>query len=158
LITHECHSNGKLPEKQIIFKSEVLGSPKENAGIEAFLQYAVIATPESYKKFKSDLFSGISIADNEFLFSGGFTGAIAELDNLYKTISFDKPACIITGRQDNAVGYSYAYELLERFPRATFAIIDCAGHNLQIDNELIFSQLIKDWIWRIELSKAIVRA
>lgn len=65
----------------------------------------------------------------------------------------DKPTCIITGRQDSSVGYAHAYELLDKFPRATFAVLDCAGHNLQIESELLFNQLIKDWLKRIELNQ-----
>lgn len=51
------------------------------------------------------------------------------------------------------MGYLAAYELLVQFPRAAFAIVDCAGHNLQIDNEVLFNQFVKDWIWRIEMNR-----
>ncbi|MCL2253483.1 MAG: alpha/beta hydrolase [Lachnospiraceae bacterium] len=149
LITHECYSN-KLPERQIIYKSDELASPEENAEIKDFLNFAVIATPEMFERYQREIATGYNLSDKEFLFNGGFTGSVPALDSLYKTLKFDKPACIITGRQDHCVGYSYAYQLLENFPRATFAILDCAGHSLQLESEQLFSQLIMDWLWRVD--------
>lgn len=154
LVTHQCFNGDiPLPGRRVLFKPENLPSPEEDQNVTAFLDYAVIASPENLEKYKNDILPGINAADHEFLYSGCFKGSVLELDDLYKTIRFDKPACIIAGRQDHAVGYSYAYALLERFPRATFAVLDCAGHNLPIDDEPIFSQLIKDWIWRMGINE-----
>ena len=142
---------GKLPKNNIILHTEITESEEDNTALRAFLEVAVIATPEIYEKFKKDIYSGIKIHNKEFL-SGYYKGEYnTNYEKILKTVTFDKPACILTGRQDNAVGYSVAYEILDRFPRATFAILDCAGHNLQIDNEPTFVQLVKDWIWRVEL-------
>ncbi|MCL2698379.1 MAG: alpha/beta hydrolase [Oscillospiraceae bacterium] len=149
-ITHECIGSSRLPEKPVLYKSKDFEALNNDSDISSFMSMAVIATPEIFRRYKDEILSGIRIADSEFLFNGGFTGAVPELDNLYKTISFDKPVCIITGRQDHAAGYSYAYELIDRFPRATFAVLDCAGHNLQIENEAMFNQLIKDWLRRTQ--------
>ena len=152
LVTHKCFKDNKLlPKHRVLFKSEDLPSPEEDPDFDGFLDYAVIATPEAFGKYKNDVLPGVNAADNEFLYSGVFKGSVPKLDNLYKTIKFDKLACIITGRQDHTVGYLCAYELLERFPRATFAVLDCAGHNLPIDNEPVFNQLVKDWLLRVEL-------
>ena len=68
-----------------------------------------------------------------------------------RELTFDKPTCILAGRQDDVVGYTLSYKLIERFPRATYAVLDGAGHILQIENEPIFQQFVKDWICRVEL-------
>jgi pimeloyl-ACP methyl ester carboxylesterase len=146
---------GKLPERKIIWCSESLSSAKNDADVKAFLNIAVIATPEIFEKYKNDILSGVKAADNTFL-SEHYKGEYnPDFEKALREISFDKPACILTGRQDNAAGYFAAYKILDRFPRATFAVLDCAGHNLQIDNEPIFTQLVKDWIWRVELENKI---
>ncbi|MCL1806865.1 MAG: alpha/beta hydrolase [Oscillospiraceae bacterium] len=143
-----------LPEKQIIWKSPELGSPEDDPDLAAFLEYAVIAAPETYRRYKSDILSGIQISDTEFL-SNYFNGDCdPPLYHSLKAAPFHKPSCIITGRQDQAVGYSDAFKLVEMFPRATYAAVDCAGHNLQIDNEPLFAALIMDWIWRVELQSS----
>jgi len=141
----------KLPQKEILRRSKQLGSENDNADIKSFLDFAVIATPEKFEKYKNAILSGVKIHDKEFLsnyYNGDFN---PEYEGKLRSIAFNKPSCILTGRQDHCVGYLSAYEILERFPRATFAVLDCAGHNLQIDNEPVFIQMVKDWIWRVEL-------
>jgi pimeloyl-ACP methyl ester carboxylesterase len=45
--------------------------------------------------------------------------------------------------------YKDAWSILENFPRATFAVLDRAGHSLQIEQEEIFNSLINEWISRV---------
>ncbi|WP_099467643.1 alpha/beta fold hydrolase [Konateibacter massiliensis] len=147
LVTHEREN---LPEKQIIWQDKAL-IEEDDADLKSFLDMAVIATPEIYNKYKNDILSGIKIADTEFL-SNYFDGKFSdEYKKRVNSMIFNKPSCILTGRQDQVVGFFDAYKILGNFPRATFAILDCAGHNLQIDNEFLFNQLLMDWIWRVEL-------
>ena len=54
------------------------------------------------------------------------------------------------GRQDATVGYRDAWELIENYPRGTFAILDRAGHNLQIEQEGLFNALVNEWLDRVE--------
>jgi len=48
---------------------------------------------------------------------------------------FLAPTLILTGRQDNICGYRDAWEVLELYPRATFAVLDRAGHILRGEQE-----------------------
>jgi pimeloyl-ACP methyl ester carboxylesterase len=43
---------------------------------------------------------------------------------------FPAPALFLLGRQDNVVGYRDAWDVVENYPRATFAVLDRAGHFL----------------------------
>jgi len=140
----------RLPKREIIWQSGLSDLKEEENDIKTFLNVAVVATQEVFEKFKSNVLSGMKIHDKEFLskYKGEYNH---NLEKALQKITFEKPSCILTGRQDNHAGYSVAYEILDRFPRATFAILDCAGHNLQIDIEPTFVQLVKDWIWRVEL-------
>ncbi|MCL2139541.1 MAG: alpha/beta hydrolase [Treponema sp.] len=143
---------GYLPEKNIIWNSGLPDSA-EDEDVKGFLDMAVIATPQIFSTYKKDVLSGVKIHDQVFL-SGCYKGEYNPgMEKALRTARFDKPACIITGRQDHIVGYSAAYKILDRFPRAAFAVLDCAGHNLQIENEPVFSQLVKDWILRVEMEE-----
>jgi len=144
---------GELPARKVILNSEVLESKKSDPDIKTFLDVAVLATPKIYEKFKNDVLPGLKAADQEFLTNNYDAEYDPDFENKLNAVGFDKPACILAGRQDHFVSYAGAYELLDYFPRATFAVLDCAGHNLQIDNELLFNQLVKDWIWRVELNQ-----
>jgi pimeloyl-ACP methyl ester carboxylesterase len=60
------------------------------------------------------------------------------------------PGLFLLGRQDLAVGYRDAWALLERYPRATFAVLDRADHLLPIEQEVVFHALVNDWLDRVE--------
>ena len=62
---------------------------------------------------------------------------------------FERPSLILTGRQDSTVGYRAAWALLEEFPRATYAVLDMAGHQLgRIERPVPFRALVGDWLER----------
>jgi pimeloyl-ACP methyl ester carboxylesterase len=57
---------------------------------------------------------------------------------------------IVTGRQDHVVGYQDAWRLIENYPRATFAVLDMGGHNVQIEQEDVFNSLVHSWLDKLE--------
>ncbi|MET8349477.1 MULTISPECIES: hypothetical protein [unclassified Micromonospora] len=40
------------------------------------------------------------------------------------------------------------FALLPHYPRATFAVLDVAGHNLQIEQPRLFDALMHEWLDR----------
>jgi len=63
---------------------------------------------------------------------------------------FKAPVLIVAGRQDAVVGYRQAWDLLEHYPRGTFAVLDRAGHMLEIEQEGLFRALAGEWLDRVE--------
>ena len=61
----------------------------------------------------------------------------------------DARRCSLTGRQDSTVGYARAWELLEHFPRATFAVLDRAGHALPHEQPELIRALVTEWLDRV---------
>ena len=57
---------------------------------------------------------------------------------------------MITARQDTTVGYRDAWEILESYPRATFAVIDRADHVWPVESPALLAALVDDWLGRIE--------
>ena len=70
------------------------------------------------------------------------------MDTLDEPLS--APALIVTGRQDAVVGYRDAWSIIENFPRATFAVLDRAGHTLEVDQQPLFRALVNEWLDRVE--------
>lgn len=64
--------------------------------------------------------------------------------------SFAKPTLIVAGRQDTTVGYRDAWDILESYPRATFAVIDRADHVWPVESPALLAALVDDWLDRIE--------
>ena len=63
---------------------------------------------------------------------------------------FEKPVLIVVGKQDDAVGYRDAWKMMELFPRATFAVLDKAGHLLPLEQGELLRALADDWLQRVE--------
>jgi pimeloyl-ACP methyl ester carboxylesterase len=64
--------------------------------------------------------------------------------------TFAKPTLIIAARQDTTVGYRDAWEILESYPRATFAVVDRATHGWPVESSALLAALVDDWLERIE--------
>ena len=62
---------------------------------------------------------------------------------------FSRPTLILTGRQDNICGYRDAWDLLDTYPRATFAVLDRSGHFLNIEQDALCHTLINEWLDRV---------
>ncbi|MNN92919.1 hypothetical protein D3C81_2112760 [compost metagenome] len=68
-----------------------------------------------------------------------------------ETSPFNKPGLLLTGRQDTSTGYRDAWPVLEQYQRTTFVALDTAGHNLQVEQPVLFNALIQEWLDRVEL-------
>ena len=62
---------------------------------------------------------------------------------------YRRPTLLVTGRQDSTVGYARAWELLEQYPRATFAVLDRAGHALPHEQPELLRALVTEWLDRV---------
>ncbi len=60
------------------------------------------------------------------------------------------PTLIVTGRQDSAVGYRDAWEILDNYPRGTFVVLDRSGHFLPFEQEDLFVAVVREWLDRVE--------
>jgi pimeloyl-ACP methyl ester carboxylesterase len=63
---------------------------------------------------------------------------------------FVAPTLIVTARQDNLCGYRNAWDLLDNYPRATFAVLDRAGHFVNIEQDALCQALMREWLDRVE--------
>jgi len=60
------------------------------------------------------------------------------------------PTLIMTARQDHICGYRDAWDLLDNYPRATFAVLDRAGHLVVIEQDTLCHALMREWLDRVE--------
>ncbi len=63
---------------------------------------------------------------------------------------FPGPALIVTGRQDAMVGYKSAWQILDNYPRGSFAVLDRAGHFLDLEQTPLLQALTSEWLNRVE--------
>jgi len=143
--------NESLPSRQILYKSEQIDSANVSSNEDKYyMEMAVIATPQAFNKWQSIISPAMQVADMDFLTNQRSDWFSDELHSVVNRVVFNKPSCILAGRQDHITGHKTAYELVERFTRATFSVLDCAGHMLQVEREPLFRQFAIDWIERVE--------
>lgn len=137
-----------VPEHIVLMKDDILLNTMSSEEAEDFNSSTVVQSEKIYKRYKTEVMSGVEIANSAFLQvlqKNGYAFSF-DVDKLEK--KFDKPVLIMVGKQDNCVGYKDALNVMENFPRGTFAILDMAGHNLQIEQEELFNSLVNEWLMR----------
>lgn len=140
-----------LPEPVVLVKDENLVAKLSPFEMEVLESVATVINPKVWERGGEEAESGVKIADMPFLEKLRENYAFSfDVDLLND--KFTKPALFLLGRQDSSVGYRDAWKIIENYPRATFAILDTAGHVLQIEQEELFNALTNDWLDRVEYS------
>jgi pimeloyl-ACP methyl ester carboxylesterase len=119
---------------------------------EDFASMAVVQTENIWNRYKDEILSGVKIADDKFLSNLKKNGYEFSFDVDKIEQKYEKPTLMLLGRQDSSVGYKDAWDILDNYPRATFAVLDRAGHNLQIEQEELFNSLVNEWLLRVNES------
>lgn len=139
-----------IPPHTILKRDDQLLAQLEPHDAEDFNSIQVVQSKSIWERYRDEILSGIKLADDNFLRnlqeSGyGFSFDVDKLDE-----KFNKPTLMLLGRQDSSVGYKDAWSILDNYPRATFAALDRAGHNLQLEQAEVFNCLVDEWITRVE--------
>lgn len=137
-----------VPEHGVIYASPdaagIVGAP-EHAG---FREYFVVHTKDMLDRYERRVAPGISLTDQEALARIGERWRLQAASGEGPAI--DVPSLIVAGRQDAVFGYAGAWALLERYPRATFAVLDRAGHALPHEQGELLAALVREWLRRVE--------
>jgi pimeloyl-ACP methyl ester carboxylesterase len=136
-----------IPAHQVLHESvdprETLGPADESV----FRVYFVVQTQATLERYKEYVLPALGLVDEtglerigqHWLFSAGPEGRPP----------YSGPVLIVTGRQDSVVGYNAQWDLLEHYPRATFAVLDRAGHALPHEQPGLTKALITEWLDRV---------
>lgn len=140
------YREGNVPPMTVLEKdNEFLESLNEKQR-SSFESITIVQTKEVWESFEKDIYVALALSDHNFLnhhLDGAFTYDINILDK-----PFEKPSLFIMGRQDTEVGWKDQFQLMENYPRASFVVLDKAGHNIQIEQFELFKHLVNEWITR----------
>jgi pimeloyl-ACP methyl ester carboxylesterase len=138
-----------LPEHKVLFRDEALLNTLPQEERELFASLAVVQDAYHLRRFREELYFPSKQVDIRVLArikrNYAFSFDPDRLDAPY-----DGLVLILVGRQDAVVGFRDAWNLIENYPRATFAVLDRAGHNLQIEQSMLFHSLMEEWLKRVE--------
>lgn len=146
-------ANRTTPEPTILSENRKLREQSQisDDDWEEYANLAVMQTEENWTLFHDYALPGIRLMDKD---------AAKRLDHNYALDSTPEdgtepiaaPTLIITGRQDHVVGWADHVRLLQHYPRASFAVLDGAGHLGQLDRPEIVNAMISEWVERMILS------
>jgi pimeloyl-ACP methyl ester carboxylesterase len=139
-----------LPEHKLIYNEIIDDEIKSSKFYQDFIDMAVLSNIEIFKNYEEHIYSGVKNANTKFLelYAQKSYTYSDDVDVLKEP--FTKPVLFVMGKQDSVTGYADAYTILDNYPRASFCVLDEAGHNLQIEKSKVFETLTKDWLERIK--------
>jgi pimeloyl-ACP methyl ester carboxylesterase len=121
-----------------------------------FRDYLVVQTPATLRRFQETVVPGAALVDQaalERIFQRWDLGTAPEQGPAYAN-----PTLILAGRQDATAGYAGLWRLLEHYPRATFAVLDRAGHGLLHEQVGLATALLAEWLDRVREHRATTAA
>lgn len=142
------HSDRSVPPHEVLHRDAEVGHLR---GSE-FDEVAVVQTLETFRRTQDEVVVGLDCADLSALERIQHRWELEQAPEGGEPISV--PTVIMTGRQDSSTGYQDSLALLDHYPRASFNVLDRAGHNLQIEQPELFNAITAEWLDRVEESVA----
>jgi pimeloyl-ACP methyl ester carboxylesterase len=129
-----------VPEHDVVVSSG-------NLGDDEFRNYFTVQTAETLDRYERYVQPAAQLADRSALARIGERWELTT--GPQEKAPYRCPTLLVTGRQDSALGYSRAWELLGQYPRATFAVLDRAGHALPHEQPELLRALVTEWLDRV---------
>ena len=130
-------------------KTTLVEDPTLVAQLEPGIADLVVVQNHTVVEAVRDVLAEVQIADHTFLARLEAAGPFSFDVDILPT-PFGGPTLILTARQDHLCGYRDAWDLLNNYPRATFAVLDRAGHFVNIEQDVLCQALMREWLDRVE--------
>lgn len=142
-----------LPDRVVLTRDDTIVGSLGDAGA-SYADMAVIQSPANAASFVDHVYPGIVAADEAAMerIAANYEFP-AEPEDAWPA-PFARPCLFIAGRQDQVAGYRDALSRVEHYPRATFAALDAAGHNVHLDQPAVTAALVTDWLGRVAADAA----
>jgi pimeloyl-ACP methyl ester carboxylesterase len=132
-----------VPDPCVVQQDDDAYAELDSAQQKRFNDYFVVRTASNARRFRDNTWPGITLVDEDAL-GRIFAGWTVDVG----PGALSAPALIVAGRCDSVVGYTDATLLLDRYPHATLAVIENAGHALIHERPELLGALLGDWLDR----------
>ncbi len=136
-----------VPRHEVLVSSADLTGDMSPELEDSYRSYFVVQTDETLRRFQELVAPAESLVDEP-----GLTRIFSnwELRDGHGAANpYSHPVLILAGRQDATAGYTGPWELVEHYPRATFALLDRAGHALLHEQPTLTQALVVEWLARV---------
>ncbi|MET4587020.1 pimeloyl-ACP methyl ester carboxylesterase [Pseudarthrobacter sp. PvP022] len=134
-------------------KHEVLASVVDMPGdlgpdLEAaYRSYFVVQTAATLRRFRESVAPAMPLVDESGLMRIFSHWELRDPPEASK--AYPHPVLILAGRQDATAGHAGPLELIGHYPRATFAMLDRAGHALVHEQPDLLQAFVAEWLMRV---------
>jgi pimeloyl-ACP methyl ester carboxylesterase len=142
---------GQVPDQKVVHQDPAASDELEPEHRQGFDEYFVVRTPATARRYRDHVLPGMALVDQAVL-----GRLVADWPIDLGTGPFAGPTLIVAGRQDSTVGYADAIGLLERYPHATLAVLDGAGHALIHERPELLAPLLAGWLDRARPNAGLV--
>jgi pimeloyl-ACP methyl ester carboxylesterase len=143
LVCPAAERSRNTPDHEVVRQDADAYDELEPAQRAGFDEYFVVRTAATARRYRDHVVPGTTLVDEAAL---GRIFSAWRVDTGSQT--FEAPTLIVAGRRDSFVGYTDATDLLERYPHATLAVIEDAGHALMHERPDLLAALFVDWLDR----------
>lgn len=130
-----------VPEHRVVVGSGEIGD-------DDFRSYFVVQSPEMLERYERYVRPSAALVDQVALERIGERWELARDQGP----AYAGPTLVVAGRLDSTVGYAAAADLVDRYPHATLAVVDDAGHALPHEQPDLLRALVAEWLARVERS------
>lgn len=132
-----------VPDHDVVHQDADAHDELEPAQRAGFDEYFVVRTAATARRYRDHVLPGTRLVDE---------GALGRIFSAWRvdvgSQAFTAPTLIVAGRRDSVVGYADAIELLERYPQASLAVVEDAGHALMHERPELLAAILRDWLDR----------
>jgi pimeloyl-ACP methyl ester carboxylesterase len=143
LVCPVAEQTRNVPEHHVVCQDAAAYDELEPEQRVGFENYFVVRTPATARRYREAVVPGTTLVDKAAL-ERIFAGWTIDVG----VSTFSAPTLIAAGRRDSVVGYRDATELLERYPRASLAVIEDAGHALVHERPELLATFFGHWLDR----------
>jgi pimeloyl-ACP methyl ester carboxylesterase len=130
-----------VPEHRAVVGSGEIGD-------DDFRSYFVVQSPEMLERYERYVRPAAALVDQAALERIGERWELARDQGP----AYAGPTLVVAGRLDSTVGYAAAADLVDRYPHASLAVVDDAGHALPHEQPELLRALVAEWLARVERS------
>jgi pimeloyl-ACP methyl ester carboxylesterase len=138
---------GTVPKHEVLVSSADLSGELGPELESSYRSYFVVQTAETLRLFQEFVAPSASLVDESGLMRIFSHWELRGRPEAAKT--YPHPVLILAGRQDATAGHTGPWELVEHYPRATFAVLDRAGHALLHEQPALTHALVVEWLARV---------
>jgi pimeloyl-ACP methyl ester carboxylesterase len=145
LICPVAERSGPVPRHEVVRQDADTYAELAVSQRAAFDEYFVVRTAATARRYRDHVATGAALVDETAL------GRIfARWPVEVGSAALTAPTLIVAGRRDSTAGYRDAIGLLDRYPQASLAVIEDAGHALMHERPAFVAALLADWLDRAE--------